>query len=73
MEFLKTGWGAEKRIHKGPCGADLLAACRLYGFADRELVTEFYKIMCPEQNAAERVGTFWKQRCSAHSSIISKR
>lgn len=22
-----------------------------YGFADRELVTEFYKIMCPEQNA----------------------
>ncbi len=37
----------------------------------RELVTEFYKIMCPEQNAAERVGSFWKQamQCALRHNI----
>ena len=39
--------------------------------ADRELVTEFYKILCPEQNAAERVGNFWKQamQCALQYNI----
>ena len=34
-------------------------------------MTEFYKILCPEQNAAERVGNFWKQamQCALQYNI----
>ncbi len=64
MEFFE-GWlasGKEREYIKSHAEQTcFLAACRLYGFVDRELVTEFYKIMCPEQNAAEKVGNFWKQ------------
>ena len=64
MEFFENwlGSGKEREYIKDHAEQTcFLAACRLYGFADRELVTEFYKIMCPEQNAVERVGTFWKR------------
>ncbi len=64
MEFFE-GWlaaGKEKEYIKSHAEQTcFLTACRLYGFADWELVTEFYKIMCPEQNASEKIGNFWKQ------------
>lgn len=74
MEFFENwlGSGKEREYIKDHAEQTcFLAACRLYGFADRELVTEFYKIMCPEQNAAERVGTFWKQamQCALQYNI----
>ena len=74
MEFFENwlGSGKEREYIKDHAEQTcFLAACRLYGFADRELVTEFYKIMCPEQNAAERVGNFWKQamQCALQYNI----
>ena len=74
MEFFENwlGSGKEREYIKDHAEQTcFLAACRLYGFADWELVTEFYKIMCPEQNAAERVGNFWKQamQCALQYNI----
>ena len=74
MEFFENwlGSGKEREYIKDHAEQTcFLAVCRLYGFADRELVTEFYKIMCPEQNAVERVGTFWKQamQCALQYNI----
>lgn len=74
MEFFE-GWlesGKEKEYIKSHAEQTcFLAACRLYGFADRELVTELYKIMSPEQNAAEKIGNFWKQamQCAMQHNI----
>ena len=74
MEFFE-GWlgsGKEKEYIKNHAEQTcFLAACRLYGFADRELVTELYKIMCPEQNAVERIGNFWKRamQCAIQNDI----
>ena len=74
MEFFE-GWleaGKEKEYIKTHAEETcFLAACRLYGFADRELIIEFYKIMYPEQNAVEKIGNFWKQvmQCAIQNDI----
>ena len=79
MRFYES-WledGKEKEYFlKNIEGTCLTAACTLYGFADKELVAEFYHIMNPETGQKDTASDIWKKtfKCEVQDRIkLSKK